>query len=162
MSLVYVIWTLLENQVGGFAAMSLRFLLLWVNISYDICTPWMICRVFSQSRLQVYVSGLLHHHCLGNPMIENHVIVPKPVAQCWILWYVHQLCSPSTVVINFKKRITETVHILWDIMYYKYNNNIPISRCLYKPTTDTGYNLLLFLLIFTALFRYIHIGPDNF
>ena len=107
MSLVYVIWTSLENQVGGFAAMPLRFLLLWLNISYDICTPWVICRVFSQSRLQVYVSGLLHHHCLGNRMIENHVIVPKPVVQCWILWYVHQLYSPRTVVINFKKRITE-------------------------------------------------------
>ena len=37
--------------------MSLRFLLLWLNISYEICTPWVICRVLSQSWFQVYVSG---------------------------------------------------------------------------------------------------------
>ena len=46
--------------------MSFRFLLLWLNISCEICTPCVICRVLSQSRFQVYVSGLLHHHCRGN------------------------------------------------------------------------------------------------
>ena len=123
--------------------MSLRFLLLWLNIRYyEICTPWVICRVLSQSRFQVHVSGLLHHHCWGNRMMGNHVIVPKPVAQCWISCSVHQLDSPRTVITNFKKWTTENCEYLWDIMYYKYTNNISISPCLLKPTTDTGYNLL--------------------
>ena len=56
---------------------------------------------------QAYVSRFLHHHCWGNRMMWNHVIVPKPVAQCWILCYVHQLDSPRIVITNFKKRTTE-------------------------------------------------------
>ena len=62
---------------------------------------------FITNRFQVYISGLLHHHCWGNRMMGNHVIVPKPVAQWWIWSYVQQLDSPRTVITNFRKLTTE-------------------------------------------------------
>ena len=86
MRLVYVIWTSLSNEVGGFAQMSLR--LLSRSIPYEICTPFLFFGVLLKLRKYKPITSLwsrVTSPSLGQSYDGNHATVPKPVALRWII-----------------------------------------------------------------------------